>query len=340
MAMRKANWIRQSFGIAPGLAVTVSAVVTLAIVASLSYWLGRRTEPALRFLEPRRAPTVDEAVIAHPIEYALGNRESNDVVFLGDSTCLAGIDPRRLTGLRGYNLGSQGSLGPVGTLITAKAYLENHPLPRALVLCFTPFRFEVETGAAGGPLPARFVASYGPEVQGVVPLKRSVDYFLKRGAAGMLAEAERDVRSDPLKGLTSQTYWTLQRRTYEARGHFALTGAHGGKWFVEEPPPPRLILEEWDAAIRQIARLCNESGIALVILFSPIWDEVAGARDFSPLERWGRELESTYPHVSAPRPVVLAYARQFMWDAIHLNAAGTEKFMPTVAKDVQAALAR
>jgi hypothetical protein len=29
-----------------------------------------------------------------------------------------------------------------------------------------------------------------------------------------------------------------------------------------------------------------------------------------------------------------------MWDAQHLNAAGIEKFMPTVAKDVQAALER
>jgi len=72
-----------------------------------------------------------------------------------------------------------------------------------------------------------------------------------------------------------------------------------------------------------------------VILFSRIWDEVAGPRDFSPLERWGRELELTYPHVSAPRPVVLVYARQFMWDAQNLNAAGIEKFMPTVATHVQ-----
>ena len=334
-----ANDQERSFGIAPALAVAASALVTLALVMSLTYWLGRRTETSLRFLEPRRPPTVDEAVIAHPIEYALDNHESNDVVFLGDSTCLAGIDPLRLQGLRGYNLGSQGSLGPIGTLVTAKAYLENHPLPRVLVLCFTPFRFEVNTGVAGGRLPNRFIASYGPEVQGVVPRATSVEYFLKRGAASLLSERQRDVRDDPLEGMTSQTYWTLQRRTYEARGHFALSGAHGGKWFVDEPPPPKLILDEWDSAIRQIAGLCNDSGVPLVLLFSPIWDEVSRSRDFSPLERWGRQLEAAYPRVKAARPVVLAYARPFMWDAIHLNEAGVQKFMPTVATNVQAAIA-
>src|SRR5271163_608137 len=108
MGMRIASEGRPA-GIAPGLAVVATALVTLGVVASISYWVGRRTEPALRFLEPRRPPTIDEAAIAHPIEYALGSHEANDVVFLGDSTCRTGIDPRRLSGFRAYNLGSQGS---------------------------------------------------------------------------------------------------------------------------------------------------------------------------------------------------------------------------------------
>jgi lysophospholipase L1-like esterase len=29
-----------------------------------------------------------------------------------------------------------------------------------------------------------------------------------------------------------------------------------------------------------------------------------------------------------------------MWDGIHLNAAGVEKFMPVVAKDVEAVLGK
>jgi hypothetical protein len=339
MGTRNANGGRTS-GIAPGLAVAASALVTLGVVASISYWLGRRTEPALRFLEPRRPPTVDEAAIAHPIEYALGSREANDVVFLGDSTCFTGIDPLKLSGLRAYNLGSQGSLGPVGTLITAKAYFENHPPPRAFVVCFSPFRFEASTGYAGGILPGRFVASYGPEVKGVVPLQKSVDHFLKRGAVGMLAEAQRDVREDSLDGLSSETYWSLQRRTHERRGFFALPGTHGGRWIVEQPPPPQLILGEWDDAIRGLARLCDESGVTLLILFSPIWDELSHARDFSQLDRWARELEATSRRVRAARPIVRFYPRSLMWDAIHLNAAGVEKNMPVVAKAVEAVLSK
>jgi hypothetical protein len=45
-----------------------------------------------------------------------------------------------------------------------------------------------------------------------------------------------------------------------------------------------------------------------------------------------------------PRAVVLAvilpYDQSLMWDSIHINAAGVGKFMPTVARDVQAALGR
>jgi lysophospholipase L1-like esterase len=147
------------------------------------------------------------------------------------------------------------------------------------------------------------------------------------------------VREDPLEGLTSETYWSLQRRTYERRGFFALPGTHGGRWNVEEPPP-QLILPEWDDAIRALARQCDESGVALLILFSPIWDGLSHARDFSQLDRWARELEATYPRVTAARPIVRFYVRSFMWDGLHLNAAGVERNMPVVAKAVEAALSK
>jgi hypothetical protein len=39
------------------------------------------------------------------------------------------------------------------------------------------------------------------------------------------------------------------------------------------------------------------------------------------------------------RPMILTYEPRLMLDAIHLNLEGVNKFMPVVAKDVQAALA-
>ena len=54
------------------------AVLVPCIAAS--YWRGRQTEPLLRFLDPRLTPTIDEAFVSYPVEYAL---RSDDATMLG-----------------------------------------------------------------------------------------------------------------------------------------------------------------------------------------------------------------------------------------------------------------
>jgi len=76
----------------------------------------------------------------------------------------------------------------------------------------------------------------------------------------------------------------------------------------------------------------------LLIKFAPVADAEVSARDWSQLERWCRQLESRYAHARVARPLIIGYPPELMWDGIHLNAAGVEKFMPIVAKDVQAVL--
>src|SRR5580700_10538509 len=67
-----------------------SATLVLALATGISgglsaasYCVGRNTEAELRFFEPWRPPTVDEALVACPIEYALRSNDRNDVIFLG-----------------------------------------------------------------------------------------------------------------------------------------------------------------------------------------------------------------------------------------------------------------
>jgi len=101
-----------------------------------------------------------------------------------------------------------------------------------------------------------------------------------------------------------------------------------------------LILGEWSERIRRLAQICEEAVVPLVIQFAPISADVARARDFAPLETWSQGLESSYRHTSVARPIVLVYDSPLMWDCLHLNAAGVEKFMPVVAKEVQAVLGK
>ncbi len=224
--------------------------------------------------------------------------------------------------------------------MTLKAYLSRHPKPRAVVLCVTPFCFEVDIGTAGGDLPEHFVANYGPEVEGVVPIRESIAYFMKRGAVSLVQSRDSDVFNDPLTGFEKETYRTLEKKMRDSRGFFRLPEEHGPNRGVERPGPADLVHQEWDQGVRQIAQACDEVGVVFVIRFSPISAEFSDARDFSRLESWGRTMESSYSHLVVARPILLAYAPQFMWDCIHLNSAGVEKFMPTLVKDVRAALGR
>src|SRR5580704_14968433 len=95
----------------------LSAGATCLGVSALSYAVGRGLDPEMAFLDPRRAPTGNEATIAQAIGYGLRSHEMNVAVFIGDSACCFGIDPKRLP-FPAYNLGTQRGVGPSGFLIT------------------------------------------------------------------------------------------------------------------------------------------------------------------------------------------------------------------------------
>jgi hypothetical protein len=122
------------------LVASCALVMPLLLCASFC-GLGANYQGQLGLLEPYRAPTIDEATAVIPIEYAIDEHEPNDVVFVGDSTCRTGLDPRlfqKLSGLTAYNLGSSGRLSIWGQFATLTAYLAHHPAPRAVVLCMSP----------------------------------------------------------------------------------------------------------------------------------------------------------------------------------------------------------
>lgn len=213
--------------------VLLVASVTPAVLSAVGYHVGRETESDLRFFEPRRAPTLDEACIACPIEYWLHSSEKNDVIFVGDSTCRVSIDPKRfqeLTGLSAYNLASEGGVGSTGFLITAEAYLAKHPAPRIVVVAMSPLAFESSVDEIAGKkqdtMLERFQANYGPEVPGFVPWSESARYFVKRGALAtwlaaskfVHADHAQDVRDVPMIG-SSDSFHAYQRGVGQQRGY-------------------------------------------------------------------------------------------------------------------------
>jgi hypothetical protein len=322
--------------------VVTSLVSTVIVISTASYCVGRRIDPETRFLEPDRPPTLNEAVVAFAVEYALQSDEANDVIFLGDSTCAFDIDPvlfGRLTGLRAYNLGTMGVIGPTAYRITLQAYLAHHPKPRLVVLCLFPFVGEIEVLYRFGDVAPRFIENYGPEVADAVPFHTGILYFIKRGGASL--RTTRDCRSEVLTYRESETYYSLKQKVFAGRGFQRLPGEHGEAKEIARPGPPKLVREEWDQGVRRIAEECEKAGVPLLIRFTPVPESFTDARDFSQLERWTSSLQKAYPttvRVVPPVPLT-SYPPPLVYDNVHLNSAGVAQFMPLLAKEVQTALA-
>ena len=315
------------------LVVAVSIFVFGGLSAA-SYCVGIRSNPDSCFLDPNRAPTRDEANVAQLVNYALRSDEANVAIFIGDSACAAGINPNALS-FPAWNLASCRGFGPAGFSLITKAYLKGHPRPGAIILVATPFCFEVDPSTLGsGEYADRIAAAYGPEVGGSEVLR--IAFIAKRGAVSLLRST--DVRDMPLIGLEQETCRTYEAKMRKSRGFHFLPAIRGKGQGVPWERPEIPVHPDWDSGIRSIADACKECGVPLLIRFAPIDSAVRAARDWSQLERWASELEGSQPNVTVARPIVLAYEPRFMWDAMHLNAAGVEKFMPVVAKDVQAVL--
>jgi hypothetical protein len=341
--MRSATKFRRA-GVFPAVLVLLLCGLTLSALSATACYVGTRGTAEERFINPGRAPTVDEASFTNPIEYALSSYEFNDVIFVGDSTCHDGIDPKQfesLTHLRAYNLGSQAGVGPLGVLITATAYLERHPKPKAVVLCLSPFCLEEDAGSLGGWVGERFVASYRPEVTGGVSPVVWVDYFVKRGAVKFADDASEqeleDVVDLPLVGLESETYRTLREKMAQSRGFFRLPGPHGYLKPMDHMGQKLRIHREWTDAVHRLAETCAARGVKFVVRFMPLSAAIAQARDFRPLEEWCSELESS-EHAIVLRPVVMTYDKELCWDHIHLNNQGVEKFTSEFARALRAAV--
>jgi hypothetical protein len=317
--------------------VIMSAVATCGALSTVAYCTGRGLDAARRFLDPSRAPTSDEAILACMADYALQSREANDVIFLGDSACRFGIDPiefERLTGLRSYNLGTIGNAGPTVVLSTSgRSYLSSHPAPRLVVICLSPFSLGFDSNLGQFTLARRFADSYGD----AEPLDRFA-IFAKRGTAEIFGR--HDTLELPLIGDESHTFRSAQAICASGRGHVALkglTGPPGGGFDVGYIP----IKPDWETELRSLLRTCEHSGSQVLLRTAPVHDPSQQGTDFTNVKIWiGNLRAARYAGLSVAEPAILFYEPGLFWNEMHLNRLGVEKFTALVAKDVQAALAK
>lgn len=321
--------------------------VVLAIPVSLLYRSGKQLEGDRVFLKNDRSPNEYETESHIKMSYVLGSEEPNDVIFLGDSTCLFGISPVQfdaLTGLRSYNLGFPGMQGAQPLILVFRRYLEHHPKPRAVVVCAWPL---VLDGPQAEPATyERFMWCYGHGDEWPRPTHTDeIREYARAGGRHLLGQITGGLThhlDEPLQGFAhpDATYNKIAADRQENRGFYQL---REGSWkklvFKGVRTKPDTISAANRVGYDVLAEECRAKGIALVIRLGTSY--VAESPPESPdIETWGREFESKHSNVTVSRPVVLLFPREWMADSSHVNEAGTRQLTALVADEVKRALAK
>jgi hypothetical protein len=315
---------------------TVAFGITACLIADC--WESKKL-----FLRNYRTPNWWEAHIDCTMDYARNSSEGNDVVFLGDSACITGLETRRfgeLTGLSAYNLGCGGLIGIDGFSLILESYLEHHPVPRMVVFCVHPETLCFPASKFGlTEVRDRYFWCYG---QAGRPAKETLSE-VRQGtwiAFGQLRGGLTRYATEPIDDF----FLTMDLNTYrqsliEQRGYLAKRGS-----FMKDLPRVRapeegfVVLPACSREIGNFARFSQQRGIALMIRYTPVLACEAG--DFlNSLRLWEDEFSRAYPAVLVDRPEVLPYDSSHFRDEMHCNPHGAEKFTAFVAEKVTAALA-
>jgi hypothetical protein len=337
----------------PTLLVLLAILSMGAVLCGTTLYIGRHCERFLRLSTP---PDGSEAVAAIPMEYALSSSEYNDVIFVGDSAPLYGIDPRyfdELTGLKTYSLASFRPVSVNGFVITVQAYLARHPAPRLVVLCVSP---EVPGETDGERVFAkRFVRVYGKQIAGKNPavneIVRSIvdedgyDVLIKRGVsilqddvAYRLQSTGRDVRDELIVGSDGKTYNTFSKRLADNRGYIGPTELHGQPNHPVNRGVRFAIRPEWERAVRALLSLTDRAGVRLAIRFAPARTD-ASEENFDGVVSGMLRLRHECPRISID-PTIRYYDPKLCFDLWHLNTLGAQKYTRHLADDLTSLLGK
>ena len=119
-------------------------VITIATVAIVE-WMAFRTDVLVDndeiFLPSDRAPTLVESIVDAKLNVADEAGQGVDILILGDSSGLMGVDPAVLserTGRSCYNLCTISLMGVQGHQAILNRYLETHATPSVIIYHFAP----------------------------------------------------------------------------------------------------------------------------------------------------------------------------------------------------------
>jgi len=317
-----------------GLLAAAAAVAALELLLASVPEPERRDFVRHRFYSPHLVPGVAESVVQWQVAHASLLQERQDLLLLGDSACLSGLDAGLLmerTGLRTWNLGTFGFTYTDGHADILDLFIAVNGPPRFLI--YHTSHYPLTTGFS-----SRSVRTYlsrlrewlAPPERPRHPLpslrrrQEIRDFLLSRGT-GEVAYTGLD-RPRGEFGSDEE----LRRELLEGRGTLLPvgTGVDTGDRF-EAPMRwgPRFHPDCLEG-LRRIFATAAEHGFPVLILFNPLPEAAANEfvrRAMNELEAKLDEVVRPWPGVSIHRPFIRWYPDGLCQDMRHLTRTGTRR---------------
>lgn len=127
-------------------------LATVGAIEGLAYSFRESANSARSFVPPGQLPNLEESIVQAKINFAAHNTDKIDLVVLGDSSGLMGVDAKLLseeTGLSTYNLCTIGWIGVEGHLILLEEFIAVHGRPSVVVYHFAPDAMRRQSSSVG-----------------------------------------------------------------------------------------------------------------------------------------------------------------------------------------------
>jgi hypothetical protein len=217
--------------------------------------------------------------------------------------------------------------------------LANHPAPKVVALCLGPLTFDFrDADEWGGGITSHCMANYATAVGESVPLIDTAERFVRRGFGQCITCCEPDLEARSLRGDEAHTYRSYRAEVETARGFFPIGNGHSKDPRLPNIDLPYEISDRWAGLVSDLDRECLHHNCRLLVFFSPLRRVIIEQRDMTLADKWLKQVAADNPRVTVCGKAVWSIDEEAMYDCVHLNRDGVERFMPIVANEVQATL--
>ncbi len=327
---REAGPERGEGGLAPTLAVMATMLAVCAALIGAAHMATRGLVGEDVFLKNYRYPFWEESMLYHKLEYVTRSHEPNDVLFLGDSSCLTNLDPIRfqeVSGLSAYNAGILGYIEIDGHLQVLRDYLRAHPRPRLIIYTILPGELTASHHPNEG-FKERFIWSYGPEMRAERGWTRwPLDFRLReelRTFVGLLSGGrKRYFKTNVVPGMNHDQVGELLART---KGYYGMDLHRAKRVDVET----LVVGAEQGKALHELADFARQEKLPLVMRLAPLTPQPRPAEQ-TPLARWFDAFQAEYPEIDVEKPLLVFYPYDRFSDPSHLRPSGVKDFSERLA---------